>query len=158
MAAAVAGLVAGQLMEAPTYLQRSAVLAVKQDIFDEAGAILRAPQRHRRIVGWAGHSVLAVAIVQLYAAFFAAVAHNDHLAWWGIVAGAIHGLLGGIVVGSWPDLHPEIPRATPPPGVFYRHYGSRDVTTFVVGHLWFGAVAGTLYALLHADLPPTAAL
>ncbi len=50
---------------------------------------------------------LTVAIVLLYATFFQAVAHNDHLAWWGLLAGAVHGMLGGIVVGAWPDLHPE---------------------------------------------------
>jgi hypothetical protein len=158
VAAAVAALVAAQLMEAPTYLQRAAGLDVKQDIFDEAGAILRAPRRYRRLVGWLGHAALAIAIVLLYAAFFAAVARNDHLAWWGVFAGAVHGLLGGIVVGAWPDLHPEMPHATAAPGVFYRHYGRRDVVSFLLGHLWFGLVAGTLYALLHVDLPAGAAL
>jgi len=33
IAAAVAGLVAAQLMEAPTYLQRAAGLGLRQDIF-----------------------------------------------------------------------------------------------------------------------------
>jgi hypothetical protein len=158
VAAAVAALVAAQLMEAPIYLQRAAGLDVKQDIFDEAGAILRAPRRYRRLLGWFGHGALAIAIVLLYATFFAAVAHNDHLAWWGVFAGAVHGLLGGIVVGAWPDLHPEMPHAKPAPGVFYRHYGRRDVVSFLLGHLWFGLVAATLYALLHADLAAGAAL
>jgi hypothetical protein len=157
-AAAVAGLVAGQLMEAPTYLQRAAGINLRQDIFAEGGAILRAPARYRRPVGWVGHAVLAVAIVLLYATFFQAVAHNDHLAWWGLLAGAVHGLLGGIVVGAWPDLHPDMPDRVPPPGVFYRHYGWPDVGQFIVGHLWFGVAAGVLYALLHAGLPPGAAL
>lgn len=157
-AAAAAGLVAAQLMEAPTYLQRAAGLSLRQDIFAEGGAILHAPLRYRRLAGWAGHAVLAVAIVLLYATFFQAVAHNDHLAWWGVLAGAIHGLLGGIVVGAWPDLHPDMPDRVPPPGVFYRHYGRYDVVEFVVGHLWFGLCAGVLYALLHANLPSSAAL
>ncbi len=91
-----------------------------------------------------------------------AVAHNDHLAWWGLIAGAVHGVLGGIVVGVWPDLHPDLhpdmPDRVPPPGVFYRHYGWPDVAQFIVGHLWFGVAAGVLYALLHAGLPPGAAL
>jgi hypothetical protein len=158
VAAAIAGLIAAQLMEAPTYLQRAARLGIQQDIFAEAGAILRAPRCYRRLVGWVGHATLAIAIVLLYATFFAAVARNDHLAWWGIFAGAVHGLLGGIVVGAWPDLHPEMPEQRPEPGVFYRHYGRRDVVSFVVGHLWFGLVAGTLYAMLHARLPPGAAV
>ncbi len=157
VAAAVAALIAAQLMETPVYLQRAMGLPVRQDVFDEAGSILRAPARVRRLVGWAGHATLAVAIVLLYATFFAAVARNDHLAVWGLFAGAVHGLLGGVVVGAWPDLHPRMPDPVPAPGVFCRHYGRRDVVTFVLGHLAFGVLAGVLYALLHAGLRPAAA-
>lgn len=158
VAAAIAGLIAAQLMEMPAYLQKSLGLEVRQDIFDEAGAILRAPQRYRRLVGWVGHGVLAVLIVLMYATFFAAVAGNDQLAWWGVFAGAVHGLLGGVVVGAWPDLHPQMPDRLQAPGVFYRHYGRRDVVTFIGGHLWFGLVVGVLYALLHEALPSSAAV
>lgn len=152
LAAALAGLVAAQLMEVPAYLQRALGLPVRQDIFEEAGSILRAPPRWRRVAGWAGHAALAVAIVLLYATFFAAVAQNDHLAWWGVFAGAVHGVLGGVVVGAFVDLHPRMPHPDPAPGVFYRHYGRRDVVTFVAGHLWFGLVAGVVYVLLHGGL------
>jgi len=155
-AAAVAGLVAAQCMEVPAYTQRAMGLGVCQDIFAEGGSILRAPRRFRRLVGWLGHGLLAVGIVLLYATFFAAVG-NDHLAWWGAVAGAVHGGLGGIVVGAWSDLHPGIPEQVPAPGVFYRHYGHRDVITFCVGHLIFGVVAGKVYAVLHSGLPLAAA-
>jgi hypothetical protein len=157
VAVAVAALIAAQLMEAPAYAQRALGLPVRQDIFDEAGSILRAPAGVRRLVGWCGHATLAVGIVLLYATFFAAVARNDHLALWGLFAGAVHGLLGGVVVGAWPDLHPRMPDPVPAPGVFYRHYGRRDVVTFLLGHLAFGVIAGVLYALLHAGLPPAAA-
>ena len=157
VAAVVAALVAAPLMEVPAYAQRALRMGVSQDIFAEAGAILRAPLRVRRLVGYLGHSVLAVAIVLLYATFFAAVARNDHLALWGLFAGAVHGLLGGVVVGAWPDLDPRMPEPVPAPGVFYRHYGRRDVLTFVAGHLWFGVLAATLYAVLHAGLPVAAA-
>ena len=156
-AAAVAGLVAAQCMEVPAYTQRALGLGVRQDVFAESGAILRAPRRYLRRLGWVGHALLAVAIVLLYSTFFAAVG-NDHLAWWGIFAGAVHGGLGGIVVGAWPDLHPDIPEHIPDPGVFYRHYGSRDVITFCVGHLIFGVVAGTVYAVVHPGLPVSAVL
>jgi hypothetical protein len=157
VAAAVAAVIAAQLMETPAYLQRALRLPIRQDIFDEAWAILRAPARVRRLVGWAGHATLAIAIVLLYATFFAAVARNDHLALWGLFTGAVHGLLGGVVVGAWPDLHPRMPDPVPAPGVFYRHYGRRDVVTFVLGHLAFGVLAGVLYTLLHTGLPPAAA-
>jgi hypothetical protein len=157
VAAAVAAVIAAQLMETPAYLQRRLGLPVGQDIFDEAGSILRAPAAVRRLAGWCGHGIVAVAIVLLYATFFAAVARNDHLAVWGLFAGAVHGLLGGVVVGAFPDLHPRMPNPVPAPGVFYRHYGRRDVVTFVLGHLAFGVLAGVLYGLLHEGLPPAAA-
>jgi hypothetical protein len=157
IAAAVAAIVAAQSMESLAYAQRALGLGVRQDIFAEAGAILRAPRRYKRLAGWFGHAVLAVAIVLLYSLFFAAVG-NDHLAWWGLFTGAVHAALGGVVVGAWPDLHPDIPGRLAPPGVFYRHYSRRDVITFCVGHLLFGAVAGTVYAAVHPGLPLSAAL
>jgi hypothetical protein len=157
VAVVVSALIAAQLMEAPAYIQRALGRPVRQDIFAEGGAILRAP-RPQRLFGWIGHSLLAVAIVLLYATFFSAIAGNDHLALWGVLTGAVHGVLGGVVVGAWPDLHPHMPHETPAPGVFYRHYGRRDVLTFVGGHLAFGAIAATLYAALHQGLPATAAL
>jgi hypothetical protein len=80
VAATVAAVVAAQLMEAPAYLQRALGMRVRQDIFDEGGSILRAPERWRGLAGWVGHAALAIAIVLLFATFFAAVAGNDHLA------------------------------------------------------------------------------
>lgn len=117
VAATVAAVIAAQLMEAPAYLQRALGLPVHQDIFDEGGSILRAPAPWRRLAGWVGHSVLAVAIVLLYAMFFATVADNDNLAWWGILAGTVHGLLGGVVIGAFVDVHPRMPGLVPAPGV-----------------------------------------
>ena len=157
VAAAAAAVVAAQVMEVPAYAQRALRLGVRQDVFSEAGAILRAPVRYRRLAGWFAHAALAIAIVLLYATFFAAVARNDHLLLWGVFAGAVHAVLGGVVVGAWVDLHPDMPDPVAAPGVFYRHYGRRDVLTFLGGHLVFGALAGALYAVLHAGLSPAAA-
>lgn len=157
VAAAVAGMVAAQCMEIPAYSQRALGLGVRQDVFAENGAIVRAPQWCRRPVGWLIHAVAAMLIVLLYSTFFAAVG-NDHLLWWGLVAGAVHGALGGLVIGAWSDLHPDIPQRLPAPGVFYRHWGRRDAVTFCGGHLIFGAVAGTTYAVLHSGLTVAAIL
>lgn len=144
-------------MEVPAYAQRAMGLGVRQHVFAESGSILRAPRRFLLLVGWLGHGLLAMAIVLLYSTFFTAVG-DDHLAWWGLFAGAVHGALGGVVVGAWSDLHPDIPTRLAAPGVFYRHYGRRDVITFCLGHLIFGAVAGPIYVVLHPGLPVSAAL
>ena len=52
---------------------------MRQDIFAESGAILRAPRLAGWLPGWASHATLAAEIVLLYATFFQAVAHKDHL-------------------------------------------------------------------------------
>ena len=149
LAAVVAGLVAAQPMEAPVYLQRAAGLGVHQDVFAEGGTLLRAPARVRRLVGWLGHGLLAAVIALLYAAFFDVVGAQDRLWLWGVLGGAIHAVVGGIVVGVFPTVEPS---ATPAGshGVFYRHYGRLDVLTFLSGHLVFGALVGALYALFAA--------
>jgi hypothetical protein len=157
-AAPLAGMVAAQLMEGPAYTQRALGLAVRQHFFDEVGSIWPAPERWRRLAGWVGHVLLAIAIVLLYTSFLAAVSHNDHLGWWGVFAGDVDGLLGGGVVGAFADLHPRMPHQVPAPGVFYRHYGRRDFLAFILAHLGFGFVAGVLYALLYSSLSPGAAL
>lgn len=156
-AAAIAGVVAAQCMEVPAYAQHLLGVGARQDVFAENGAILRAPPRYRRLAGWLAHAAAAVGIVLLYATFFAAVG-NEHLLWWGVCAGAVHGALGGLVIGAWHDLHPEIPHELPDPGVFYRHYGPADVLTFCAGHLLFGAVAGTTYGMLHQTLTTASVL
>jgi hypothetical protein len=122
---------------------------VRQDIFAEGGAILRARGRGRRFVGYLGHAVFSAVIAGLYAAFFTAIRAEDHLVRWGLLGGLVHFAIGGLVVGTFRHLHPEMPEHVQPPGVFYRHYGRRDVLTFLVGHLLFGAVVGVLYAFLH---------
>jgi hypothetical protein len=143
--------------EIPAYAQRAGRKRVLQDVFAENGAIARAPRWCRRPMGWVIHALAAILIVLLYATFFAGVG-NDHLFLWGLFAGFVHGVLGGLVIGAWSDPHPDIPERLPAPGVFYRDYGRRDVITSCIGHLIFGAVAGTVYTLLHPDLPVHAIL
>ena len=114
VAACLAAVVAAQCMEVPAYTMRRFGMPVHQDVFAESGAILRAPRWCRRPVGWLGHAALAVGIVLLYSTFFAAVG-NDHLVWWGLFAGAVHGGLGGVAIGAWSDLHPTSPTGFRPP-------------------------------------------
>ena len=55
VAATVAGVLAAQCMEVPGYVQRALGMRVLQDVFAENGAIVRAPVRYRRVVGWLVH-------------------------------------------------------------------------------------------------------
>jgi hypothetical protein len=155
LSAAVAGVLAAQVMETPAYLQKALHLPLRQDVFAEAGILLGVRRRGRRLVGYLGHATLAALIACAYAAFFQLVG-EDLLLVWGAVGGLVHFLVGGAVVGAvFPVVDEQVAR--PHPGFAYRHYGRRDVATFLVGHLVFGALVGLLYPLLHPSLGLAAA-
>jgi hypothetical protein len=149
-AAALAGLIAGVLMETPLYLQRALRAPVHQDVFAEGGLLLGVRGRSRRPVGFLGHAALSVVIALVYAGFFRAVGAGDHLLAWGALGGLVHFVVGGLVVGAiFPvvDRLPGLVASTP--GFAYARYGRRDVLTFLGGHLSFGMLVGLLYAVLH---------
>lgn len=155
LSAAVAGVLAAQVMEAPAYLQKALRLPLRQDVFAEGGILLGVRGRTSRLVGYAGHATLAALIACAYAAFFQLVGENQLLAW-GAVGGLVHFAVGGAVVGAvFPVIDENCLRRHP--GFAYRHYGRRDVTTFLGGHLTFGVLLGLLYPALHPGLALSAA-
>lgn len=128
---------------------------LRQDVFAEAGTLLGLRGRGTRLVGYLGHATLAALIACAYAGFFRLVG-EDLLVGWGVVGGVVHFLVGGAVVGAmFPVVDEHVERLHP--GFAYRHYGRRDVLTFLVGHLTFGALLGLLYPLLHPSLDVAAA-
>ncbi|MDP9444497.1 MAG: hypothetical protein M3P83_09205 [Actinomycetota bacterium] len=159
-AAAVAGLIAGQLMEVPAYLQRLLHRPLHQDVFAESGLLLGVYGRGQRLVGYLGHAGLSVIIALAYAAFFRAVGAADQLLCWGLLAGLVHFTIGGLVVAAvFPAVDPSaVATQTGGVGFAYASYGQRDVLTFLGGHLLFGLLVGLLYPALHPALPLGAAL
>jgi hypothetical protein len=168
VSAIVAGVAAAQVMEGPAYLQKALHLPLRQDVFAEGGILLGAGSTRTRLVGYAGHAVLAAVIACAYASLFHAVGEHRLLAW-GLLGGVIHFLLGGAVV-AW--LFPVLPEPTAQPGLqgsgsgwlsgrhpgfAYRKYGARDVLTFLGGHLVFGSLLGVVYPALHPTLAAAAA-
>jgi hypothetical protein len=149
-AAVVAGVLAAQPMELPVYVAKALGFGVRQDVFAEAGAMLRAP-RARRFAGWVAHGLTAALIALLYAAFFDLVDARTRLPLWGLAGGALHFAVAGFVVGAFPVAHPEMPCRVPAPGVFYRRYGVLDVVLFLGGHLLFGGLLGALYGALRTS-------
>ncbi len=143
--AILAGLIAGAIMEGPVYLQKALGWDVKQDIFRTWGTLLRRHGAGAYVAGFLFHQVLAAAIALIYAGFFNAIGAGDNLWLWGLVGGAIHYALAGVVVGMLPAIHPAIPERIPAQGAYYKNYGPLDVATFLAGHLTFGLLVGILY-------------
>jgi hypothetical protein len=150
-AAALAGLIAGPLMEVPAYTQRLLRLPVHQDVFAEAGEIIGMRDKGRRLGGYLGHAVLSMLIAVLYAVFFRAVGSHEHLLAWGALGGLVHFTIGGLVVDSaFPVLDREVlAEGEHRLGFAYANYGRRDLVTFLGGHAFFGMLIGALYPMFH---------
>jgi hypothetical protein len=153
-AAAVAGLIAGLLMEVPAYWQRALRRPLRQDVFAEGGQLLGVVGRAQRPVGYLGHATLSVLIALLYAAFFRAVGAVENLMAWGALGALVHFTVGGLVVAAaFPVIDPPSAAAgLRRVGFAYTGYGRRDAMTFLAGHLSFGLLLGVLYPALHPAL------
>ncbi len=159
-AAALAGLIAGPLMELPAYAQRALHRPLRQDVFAESGLLVGVEGPAQRWAGYLVHATLSVLIALLYTAFFRAVGAGEHLMAWGALGALVHFALGGLVVAA---VFPVVdPRATAAGlrrlGFAYARYGRRDLLTFLGGHLSFGVLLGLLYPALHPTLTLRAAL
>lgn len=159
-AAAVAGLIAGLLMESPAYLQRALRRPLRQDVFAEGGRLLGVHGPAQRWVGFLGHAGLSVVIALAYVVLFHTVAAVDHLVAWGVLGGLVHFAIGGLVVAAvFPVVDPACAVAgLRRVGFAYACYGRRDVLTFLGGHLCFGVLLGLLYPGLHPALKVSATL
>lgn len=63
----------------------------------------------------------------------------------GLAIGAVHAVIAGLLLGVIPTIHPMMPEWLSVPGFFFGSLGLLGVVTFVVLHLLFGALVGTLY-------------
>ncbi|MCA1604127.1 MAG: hypothetical protein LC775_01255, partial [Acidobacteria bacterium] len=81
----------------------------------------------------------------IYALGFEYVTHRA-----GVLIGlgfaVIHIIIGGIVMGMMPMMHPMIPEQMPPPGAFMSGMGAMGAGLFVLEHLIYGAIVGAMYA------------
>jgi hypothetical protein len=107
------------------------------------------------IFGFAMHLVAGGVFALIYAFGFEALKRGGVLT--GVVFGAVHAVLAGLILGVMPMLHPQMPGAVDPPGIFLAHYGWMGVAGFVVPHFIFGAVVGGMYGRAAAETPPPVA-
>jgi hypothetical protein len=96
------------------------------------------------IMGLLIHLILSGVIALIYALGFEYVTHRS-----GVLIGlgfaVIHIIIGGIVMGMMPMMHPMIPEQMPAPGAFMSGMGAMGAGLFVMEHLIYGAIVGAMY-------------
>ncbi len=149
IAALLAGLIAGAIMEGPVYLQKAMGLPVKQNIFRTWGQnLLRIRGATGYVAGFAFHEGIAVFAAILTALFFNVVGADSNLWLWGLISGLVHYMVAGPVIATFPSLDPAT-GLVGSQGLAYKHYGGRDVATSFTAHIIFGLLTGIAYGLLH---------
>lgn len=94
--------------------------------------------------------ILGGLIALIYAAFLEAVGRSN----WGLglLGGAIHLILAGLLIGWISTVHPAIPQAISNPGYFTANYGPESIAAFSIVHLLYGMIVGGRYQPVHKKL------
>lgn len=129
-AAAVSGLIAGQIVEVLAPLQRRCcrTSSARAACCTVCAGV---PSCWWAISGTAGSVVMAL----LYAVFFHILAAADHLMAWRAVEGLVHLAIGGLIVTTFlPVADPQsVVAGLRRVGFGYACYGRRDVLTYLSG-------------------------
>lgn len=98
-------------------------------------------------LGWAMHFMAGVVFALLYAALWAAGIGSATLVS-GIVFGAVHFLIVGLMMGGMPMLHAGVKAGTvQAPGVLMLNAGGMGFMGGLIGHVLYGLVVALVYGL-----------
>ncbi len=100
------------------------------------------------LLGFIVHLLLSAAVGLIYAVGFDLVGAEASLWAWGLLGGAIHWLIAGVVMGVIPAVLPEISERRRAPGLFLKNFGMPDVPAFLADHLAYGLAFGIVYEWL----------
>lgn len=143
----IAGVIGGTVMSIMLAVVRAMGMPANLEIMQ--GTMLGfAPGTTAWIAGFIMHLMISGLIALIYAVGFEYVTHR---AGWlmGVAFSIIHLLIGGVVMGMVPAMHPMIPEQMPAPGYFMSGMGAMGVVLFTVEHLIYGAIVGAMYQVVH---------
>ena len=151
-----AGIVGGLAMTGLGWLARAGGLDVNPEMM--LGTMLGYPEgQDAWLVGLGMHLVISLLIALLYAAGFEAVAHRAGPAA-GFSFSVVHLVLAGLALVGLPAIHHMIPEQMPAPGPFMVNLGAPVVAFFILEHILFGVLVGSIYgSVLHPRARPAIA-
>lgn len=139
----IAGVVGGAVMSVLLAIGRAMGMPINLEMM--LGTMTgMAPGAGTWVLGLIMHLAISGAIGLLYALGFEHVARRAG-ALPGVVFSLLHIVVGGLVMGAAPSIHPLIPEAMMAPGAFLSNVGDAGVIAFVALHAIYGAVVGVMY-------------
>ena len=143
--AVAAGIVAGPAMSAVAVGMKP--VGLEMDPHQMWATMLKAPGAAGYLLGVVVHLLLSAAVGFVYAVGFDLVPAEGSLWAWGLLGGAIHWFIAGLVMGVIPAVRPEI-GGRRAPGLFLKNFGTPDVPAFLADHLAYGLAFGIAYQWL----------
>jgi len=144
--AVIAGIV-GTVVFTAVLMMAPKMRMPKMDIVDLLGSMFNA--KSNPVLGWMMHLMMGVVFALIYA-FLWSLGFGTATWVYGLIFGAIHWLLVGMVMGMIPMMHVGIKTgAVKAPGLWMTNNGG--MMAFMgglVGHAIFGAVVALVYAAL----------
>lgn len=138
-----AGVVGGAVMSAIMFVARMMGMDVKLELL--LGTMVLEPGTTAWIVGLVMHLIISAMIALAYAWAFENVLNRS--GWQaGMMVSVVHILIAGVFMGAiLPAMHPLVPEQMAGPGWFMANLGLLGVAAFVMLHVIFGAIVGSMY-------------
>lgn len=140
-----AGIAAGLVMMAVGLLMKP--MGMTMDPQRMWGAMMKLGGGAGWAAGFAVHVVVSAAVGLVYALGFDLVPAESNLWAWGLLGGAVHWAIAGVVMGMMSPMHVELAGPSPP-GMFLKNYGMPDIPGFLMSHLAYGLAVGLVYQWL----------
>jgi hypothetical protein len=150
----LAGVIGGAVMILLMMVARAAGMTEMNLAMVLGSMITRETTAGTWALGFVMHLVISGLIALIYAAVFEAIRRSN---WFlGLIGGAIHAVIGGVLFGYLPPIHPLIPDVIAAPGAFAVNYGMPTAVAFVVLHLMYGMIVGGMYSPVNVPKLTTA--
>ncbi len=143
-----AGLIAGAVMLIPIYLGRMMMPdQMKMDLLKMLGTMMMPVSGMTYGAGLVIHAMMSIIFASLHIAFFLWLDIDSDLALWGLLFGAVHWVVIGMVFGMMKSsIHRGIrDRVVDAPGFFGLKLGMMTVMGILMVHLIYGVLVGALY-------------
>ena len=148
--AVVAGLIGGTVMSVLLYMGIAMMpRQMKMNLFLMLGTMVFRDKTMAYAAGAMMHAMMSVVFGLIHVAFFVAFDVETSLAAWGLLFGLAHWMVSGMGLGMIGTMHPLMRRGEmAAPGAFALGYPSMTAMGFLMLHVLFGLLVGTVYAAL----------
>lgn len=143
------GLIGGVAMVVPLYMGRAMMPErMRMDLLLLLGTMmpvsLSRPMAY--LSGAMMHAGASILFAFAHVGVFVAADIDSDFAAWGLLFGAVHWMLSGMMMGMMPIMHPLVRRGEMEnPGPFATSMGMMTAMGFLMLHLLFGVVVAVLY-------------